>query len=73
MANDNEVPSHGVWTGMFQWNKAKVCTLFEVFDSGGTWNVLTGKPLLEQLQAKHDYTNDTISIPALPQPYIIHN
>ncbi|KAG1802189.1 uncharacterized protein HD556DRAFT_1221733, partial [Suillus plorans] len=73
MANGVEVPSHGVWTGTFQWNRAKVRTSFEVFDSGGLWNLLIGKPLLEQLQAMHDYANDTIIIPALPKPYIIHN
>ncbi|KIK35302.1 hypothetical protein CY34DRAFT_67956, partial [Suillus luteus UH-Slu-Lm8-n1] len=73
MANGAEVPSHGVWTGTFQWNKAKVCTSFEVFNGGGIWNVLIGNPLLEQLQAKHDYGTDTILIPASPQPYIIKN
>ncbi|KIK31966.1 hypothetical protein CY34DRAFT_35274, partial [Suillus luteus UH-Slu-Lm8-n1] len=62
MANGTKVPSHGVWTGTFQWNKAKVRTLFEVFNGGGTWNVPIGKPLLEQLQAKHDYETDTIII-----------
>lgn len=71
MANGAEVPSHRVWTGTFQWNKAKVRTSFEVFN--GIWNVLIGKPLLEQLQAKHDYGTDTILIPASPQPYIIKN
>ncbi|KAG2117383.1 uncharacterized protein F5147DRAFT_567495, partial [Suillus discolor] len=34
MANGNEVPSQGVWTGTFQWNKVKVCASFEVFDGG---------------------------------------
>ncbi|KAG0706448.1 hypothetical protein DFH29DRAFT_872228 [Suillus ampliporus] len=73
MANGTQVPSHGIWTGTFQWNKAKVHTSFKVFDGGSVWNVLIGKPLLEQLQAKHDYGTDTILIPASPQPYTIRN
>ncbi|KAG2337908.1 hypothetical protein BDR05DRAFT_894534, partial [Suillus weaverae] len=73
MVNGSEVPSHGVWTGTFQWKKAKVRTSFKVFDSGGVWNMLIGKPLLEQLQATHDYANDTIIIPATPRPYIVPN
>ncbi|KAG2358170.1 hypothetical protein BDR07DRAFT_1295839 [Suillus spraguei] len=73
MANGTEVPSHGVWTGTFQWNKVKVCTSFKVFNGGGIGNILIGKPLLEQLQARHDYGTDTIIIPASPQLYIIKN
>ncbi|KAG2052990.1 hypothetical protein BDR06DRAFT_886851, partial [Suillus hirtellus] len=73
MANGSEVPSHRIWVGTFQWNKAKVRTSFEVFDSGGIWNMLIGKPLLEQLQATHDYATDTITLPASPHPYIIEN
>ncbi|KAG2056676.1 hypothetical protein BDR06DRAFT_836047, partial [Suillus hirtellus] len=60
MANGAEVPLHGIWTGTFQWDKVKARTSFEVFNSGGNWSLLIGKPLLEQLQAIHDYTNDTI-------------
>jgi hypothetical protein len=73
MADGSEVPSQGIWTGTFQWNKAKIRTSFEVFDSGGAWPMLIGKPLLEQLSAVHDYTNDTIIIPREPQPITIKN
>ncbi|KAG1775751.1 hypothetical protein EV702DRAFT_1198948 [Suillus placidus] len=79
MANRSEVPSHGVWTGTF--HETFLASLVfrtelptdSVFDSGGVWNMLIGKPLLEQLQATHDYTSDTIIIPATPRPYIIPN
>lgn len=53
--------------------KAKTRASFEVFDSGGVWSMLIGKPLLEQLQAVHDYTNDTIVIPQTPHLIIIKN
>ncbi|KAG2742836.1 hypothetical protein P692DRAFT_20696361, partial [Suillus brevipes Sb2] len=62
MAEGTEVPSRGLWTGTFQWNKAKTRATFEVIDSGGIWSMLIGKPLLEQLRATHDYTTDTIII-----------
>ncbi|KAG1884631.1 hypothetical protein F4604DRAFT_1919080 [Suillus subluteus] len=73
IANGSEVPSHDVWTGTLQWNKAKIQTLFEVFDSGGVWSMLIRKPLLEQLQVVHDYTTDTIIIPHASQSIIIKN
>ncbi|KAG1770163.1 hypothetical protein EV702DRAFT_1202573 [Suillus placidus] len=73
MANGSIVPSQGVWRGTFQWNKVKVHTSFEIFDSGGVWSMLIGKPLLEQLGAVHDYNQDAITIPHHLVPVIIHN
>lgn len=35
---------------------------FEVFDSGGSWALLLGKPLLRLFQAKQLYWPDTVSI-----------
>ena len=37
-------------------------TTFEVFDSGGKWDFLLGKTLLETLKAVHDYEQDKITI-----------
>ena len=34
----------------------------EVFESGGQWDLLFGKPLLEKYKAIHDYGKDTIVI-----------
>ncbi|KIK35569.1 hypothetical protein CY34DRAFT_95852, partial [Suillus luteus UH-Slu-Lm8-n1] len=62
MADGSEVLSQGIWTGTIQWNKAKIRTSFEVLDSGGIWSMLIGKPLLEQLEAMHNYAADTITI-----------
>ena len=35
---------------------------FIVFESGGSWEFLLGKPLLTALHAIHDYTSDTVTI-----------
>src|ERR1700691_5111771 len=35
---------------------------FEIFASGGAWNVLFGKPLLQAFGAIHEYTTDTITL-----------
>ncbi len=37
---------------------------FEVFSSGGGWDFLFGKPLLEAFKAVHDYKTDLVRIPA---------
>jgi len=63
MADGHLVASMGVWTGNITIGSAKCESSFEVFDSGGAWALLVGKPLLEQLKATHDYAMDTITIP----------
>ncbi|KAG1787214.1 uncharacterized protein HD556DRAFT_1247152, partial [Suillus plorans] len=60
MADGSLVPSTSVWTGTFTWGPVQVHMNFEVFPSGGSWRMLIGKPLLEQVSAVHDYSTDTI-------------
>ncbi|KAI6011806.1 hypothetical protein PISMIDRAFT_74643, partial [Pisolithus microcarpus 441] len=60
MADGSLTASSGTWTGTLQWGAAKVQTLFEVFPSKGSWKMLIGKPLLDQLWAIHDYGKDSI-------------
>ncbi|KAF8836078.1 hypothetical protein BDN67DRAFT_866673, partial [Paxillus ammoniavirescens] len=60
MADGTLVPSLGVWSGMLEWGPTQILTTFEVFPSGGSWCMLIGKPLLEQLMAVHDYGTDFI-------------
>lgn len=72
MADGSLVPSVGVWNGRIKWHNATTTAAFEVFPSGGSWKVLIGKPLLHQLQAIHDYSNNTITIPST-NPLIITN
>ncbi|KAF8437658.1 hypothetical protein L210DRAFT_3363823, partial [Boletus edulis BED1] len=64
MADGSLVRSLGVWSGAFEWGCTHCQTTFEVFPSGGSWRMLIGKPLLEQLRAVHDYEHDTITIHA---------
>lgn len=63
MADGSLVPSTGVWTGTFTWGPVQVHTSFEVFPSGGSWRMLIGKPLLEQVSAVQDYSTDAILLP----------
>ena len=50
-----------------------VYTTFEVFPSGGSWHMLIGKPLLEQVKATQDYSTDSISLPTNNTHHRIHN
>ena len=63
MADGLLVPSSGIWKGVFEWGPAQVETTFEVFPSGASWQMLVGKPLLEQVHAIQDYSTDTILLP----------
>ncbi|KAG2338311.1 hypothetical protein BDR05DRAFT_834930, partial [Suillus weaverae] len=62
MANGNIVNSLIKWNGIININRVKMWGEFEVFDSGGGWGFLLGKPMLQAFEAVHDYKTDTISI-----------
>ena len=66
MANGALVPSQAVWKGVMQLGGIKVEGSFEVFDSGGNWAFLLGKPVLRQFNAEQDFSMDTVTICAAP-------
>jgi hypothetical protein len=73
MADGSLVSSTGVWTGTISWGPINIQTAFEVFPSGGSWCMLIGKPLLEQVRAIHDYSSDAILLPHGNDFYRISN
>ena len=62
MANGSIIPSEVHWEGYVNLGGVRAKIAFEVFDSGGNWAFLFGKPSLEALNAIHDYGNDTVFI-----------
>ena len=62
MANGTLVKSQATWTGMMELSRIKVQGTLEVFDSGGGWSFLLGKPMLRAFKASHEYENDTIMV-----------
>lgn len=62
MGNGTIIPSLAVWKGSVQLEGVTVKGEFEVFNSGGSWAFLLGKPLLRAFQAEHAYKPDTVSI-----------
>lgn len=62
MANGTIVPGEACWEGDMQLGDLSVSTRCEVFNSGGSWNVLVGKPLLEQLRVIHNYSENSLQI-----------
>jgi hypothetical protein len=62
MGNGVIVPSLAVWKGKMKLGGVTIEGEFEVFDSGGSWAFLLGKPLLRRFQAKQAYGPDTVSI-----------
>ena len=73
MANGSVVSSTGTWAGKLKWGPLTTHTTFEVFLSGGSWRMLIGKPLLEQVKATHDYSTDSISLPINNTHHHIYN
>ena len=62
MANGVIVPSQARWEGTIQLKDVAIKGSFEVFDSGGSWAFLLGKPLLRQFKARQNFGTDTVEI-----------
>jgi len=62
MANGAIVPSEATWSGTIHVEGVETTGMFEVFDSGGGWSFLFGKPLLRAFKAKHNYETDEVTI-----------
>ena len=62
MGDGTIVESLAVWKGKMQLGEVIVEGEFEVFNSGGSWAFLLGKPTLRTFKAKQAYEPDTVSI-----------
>jgi hypothetical protein len=62
MANGNIVNLLAKWSGMIEIKGIRAKGEFEVFNSGGGWGFLFGKPMLQAFRAIHEYETDTIHI-----------
>ena len=60
MANGTLIPSSGSWLGTVVVDTVRTNGTFKIFASGGAWNVLFRKPLLQVFNAIHEYNTDTI-------------
>ena len=73
LANGVVVKSEARWKGTIEVNGIRAGVTFEVFDSGGKWDFLFGKTLLEAFKAVHDYGKDEITIQRGGRSAIIGN
>jgi hypothetical protein len=62
VANGAVVQSEARWEGEIEVNGVRAKVALEVFDSGGRWDFLFGKTLLETFKAIHNYELDEITI-----------
>jgi hypothetical protein len=62
MASSVLVPSEVTWEGPMVFDNVRWIGAFEVFDSGGGWDFLFGKPLQAIFGAIHDYAKDIVNI-----------
>ncbi|KAG1830078.1 hypothetical protein DFJ58DRAFT_737075 [Suillus subalutaceus] len=73
MANGTIIKAVTRWTGTVRIKGVKARSTFEVFDSGGSWGFLFGKPMLQAFAAVHEYTPDTITIADKTQMALLSN
>ncbi|KAK6969506.1 hypothetical protein R3P38DRAFT_2586870, partial [Favolaschia claudopus] len=62
MADGRLTPSVGMWSGDVTLGGRTRRGCFEVFNSGGAWALLFGKPLLEKFDAVHEYSPDVLHL-----------
>ncbi|KAF9077424.1 hypothetical protein BDP27DRAFT_1413839 [Rhodocollybia butyracea] len=62
MANGVIVPATAQWRGKVLLQGEEVEGVLQVFDSGGGWDVLLGKPLLKAFGAVHDFADDSVVV-----------
>ncbi|KAF8685482.1 hypothetical protein RHS04_00782 [Rhizoctonia solani] len=55
----------GQWSGQVKLAGQTLRSNFEVFDSGGAFEVLLGKPWLTQVKATQSFVDDTLHLPGL--------
>jgi hypothetical protein len=73
VANGDIVQSEAKWEGKIEVNGISTRVTFEVFDSGGKWDFLLGKTLLEKFKAIHNYEADGIEIHGAGGKSTLHN
>ncbi|KAJ3831926.1 hypothetical protein F5878DRAFT_509274, partial [Lentinula raphanica] len=62
MANGSVVSAVAQWRGKVGLQGETVEGILQVFDSGGSWEILLGKPLLHALGAVHDFRDDSLRV-----------
>ncbi|KAF9061829.1 hypothetical protein BDP27DRAFT_1428524 [Rhodocollybia butyracea] len=62
MANGVIVPATAQWREKVLLQGEEVEGFLQVFDSGGGWDVLLGKPLLKAFGAVHDFADDSVVV-----------
>ncbi|KAJ7062435.1 hypothetical protein B0H15DRAFT_759447, partial [Mycena belliarum] len=62
MADGRVVVPYGVWEGDAEVDGVRIRGTFQVFESGGGWTVLVGKPLQAEMGAVHDMKADVVTL-----------
>ncbi|KAJ7608482.1 hypothetical protein DFH06DRAFT_1017656, partial [Mycena polygramma] len=62
VADGQEIWPYGRWHGEVDVGGVRVPAWFEVFECGGSFDIILGKPWLHSVQAIHDYKSDEIQI-----------
>jgi hypothetical protein len=73
MANGALVQSGGTWTGHVIVGNIHTKGTFEIFPSGGAWDMLFGKPMLHAFDATHHYRGDTVMLNSKEDTEILEN
>ncbi|KAJ7216072.1 hypothetical protein GGX14DRAFT_359272 [Mycena pura] len=73
VANGRKIWPHGRWWGEVAVGGVRVAAWFEVFDCGGAFDVILGKPWLHSVRAIHNYETDELQIRMDTRDALLHN
>jgi hypothetical protein len=73
VANNQQIPCIGMWSGNISLGGLTFYTYFLIFDCQGAFDVILGKPWLHEACAIHHYATDTIIISTDTETAVIGN
>ncbi|KAJ7106324.1 hypothetical protein C8R44DRAFT_587287, partial [Mycena epipterygia] len=73
VANGRKIWPYGRWWGDVSVGGVRVTAWFEVFDSGGAFDVILGKPWLHSVRAIHTYETDELRICTDDREAVLYN
>ncbi|KAJ6622146.1 hypothetical protein B0H10DRAFT_1650573, partial [Mycena sp. CBHHK59/15] len=73
VASGGKIWPHGRWWGEVGVGGVQAAAWFEVFECGGAFDVILGKPWLHSVRASHDYETDEIRIRMEEEEAVLQN
>ncbi|KAJ7467298.1 hypothetical protein B0H11DRAFT_1732842, partial [Mycena galericulata] len=73
VANGGKIWPYGRWWGDVGVGRVRAAAWFEVFECGGAFDIILGKPWLHSVRAIHNYETDELRIRSATDDVVLQN